>query len=135
MLTVYLVGMPDGTSRACRAAWSLGADRVVLIDSAPPKARHLQSARRLQIDTMPPGGILPPDVLVLEVSGRIPLAEVDWGAVSGIAVGGASFTFSSGWLYRHPSARIPSRRPCLIGDQAITAALYARSLVTPVPPC
>lgn len=134
MLTVYLVGMSDGVSRACRVAYSLGADRVVLVDSVEPNVRHLQTAKNLEIKRLPEK-VFPEGVLILEVNGKFELDEIDWSSVTSIAVGGSSFSFSRECLSRYRSARVASRRPCLIGDQALAISLYARQTSLKGQPC
>lgn len=120
---VYLVGMDDGVARACRVAWSFGCQRVVLVGSTPPKRRFLFSAKNLALEV---GDCVPDDVLVLETTGKVPLAKVSWTGLAGIAVGGPSVNLPT----RHPSARIIARSPCLIGDQALAVALYVRGMST-----
>lgn len=119
--TVYLVGMRDGVARACRVAWSFGCERVVLVGSVDPSPRFLFSARSLVFER---ADRLPADVLVLETTGRITLDQVTWEDVTGVAVGGAGVSLPR----RSPSARIVARAPCLIGDQALAAALCVRSM-------
>lgn len=116
---VYLVGMHDGVARACRVAWSFGCQRVVLVDSTPPRMRYLFSAKGLRIET---ADALPDDVLVLEVRGKTEISQVKWAAIPGVAIGGPSVTLPT----RRPSARIVARPPCLVGDQALAVALYLR---------
>lgn len=121
MLTIALVGWNDRVSSACRVAWSLGADSVCLIDSVHPKARHLQSAKQIRVYK---ASRLPDDALIFEVDGDpiddcLPLLR----SATCIAFGGASYHFPPS---DHKRLSIPSRRPCLIGDQAISIALFAR---------
>jgi len=125
-LTVYLVDMVRNCTRACRVAWSLGVGRVVLVGDTPaPERWHLYSARGLEILR---AADFPADVLVLEVNGRTRVEDVNWGGISGVAVGGPAVQFGRRILARNPSARIVSRQPCLTGDQALAVALYARRL-------
>jgi hypothetical protein len=121
MLTIALVGWNDRVSSACRVAWSLGADSVCLIDSVHPKARHLQSAKQIRVYE---ASKVPDDALILEVDGdpidnHLALLQ----SATCIAFGGASYHFPKS---EHRRLSIPSRRPCLIGDQAIAIALFAR---------
>lgn len=121
MLTIALVRWRDRVSSACRVSWSLGADAVCLVQSDHPKRRHLQSAAKLRVYE---AGEIPDDAIILEVNGE-PIADHldELRAATCIAVGGASYTFPPS---RHRRLAISSRRPCLIGDQAIAIALFAR---------
>lgn len=66
---------------------------------------------------------LPETAVVFEVDGAPLISDGAWKSADIIAFGGASFTFPPSFRNR---VRIPSRRPCLIGDQAIAIALYER---------
>lgn len=125
-MIVYLVGFKK-TVRAVRVSWSFGATKIRLVGSPHPDRRYLFSARRMPIEEW---NKVPDDVLILEVRGKIPLQEVDWSLVSGVAVGGPSTTLKTrGYM----SARVDASPPCLIGDQALGIALYARSLAVSPP--
>ena len=122
-LTVYLVGFKDRVQSACRVAWSFGCERVVLVDSVLTGRQHLHSARALLIETAPVLPTSPAGILVLEINGVTPIADVDWRGFHSIVVGGSGVQLD---VTRYPSARIPERPPCLIGDQALAIALYER---------
>lgn len=122
MLDIYLVRWTAHVARACRLSWTFGADRLFLVDSVEPVRHHLFSARRLPVLQAEDWPRLD-STLILEVHGRMELSEVDWSSIQAIVVGGASCTLPRG---HRPSARIPGRPPCLIGDQALAIALYCR---------
>ena len=122
-LTVYLVGFMDRVQSACRVAWSFGCERVVLVDSIPAGKHHLHSARALVIETAPALPTSPTGVLALETNGVTTIADVDWRGFHSVVVGGSGVQLD---VTRYPSARIPERPPCLIGDQALAIALYER---------